>query len=206
MSVSTPSAATDSAICLEGDDFTSRQIKAAIVKKLSAIEPKDIEAAYSRSIKPWFPIIAESKLGNQLPSTWDDATLDFTLLCLSITLFSTFPESSVWHDTKGFDLIPLYLSTKSWVSLVEGIAINSIEVVQSRLFITIFEVSHGLYPAAYISIGATARAAEALENSRSPSILPFRLPTEEEKIEERMTWGAVKILDRLVVLQMAQNH
>lgn len=194
-SASAPSPGIDSTIALDGV-LSSQPIKTAIVAKLSEFEPKDIVSAYSRTIKPWFPIIAESRLGDQLPDDWDDATLDLTLLCLSIMLICTIPKSKTWGDASASGLMDLYLSAKSWIALVEGIGINSIEVVQSRLFITVFEVSHGLYPAAYISISAVARASEALQKGRGLQAASYKSYTEEERVEECMTCAAIKILDR----------
>jgi hypothetical protein len=46
--------------------------------------------------------------------------------------------------------------------MLEGAGLNSIDFVEARLLINIFEVSHRLYPAAYLSIAATVRAADAV--------------------------------------------
>ena len=178
------------------DGLSSEHIRAAIMERLSGVKPSDAEAAYARSIRPWFPIIGESRLGGQLSNGWDDATLDFTLLCLSIMLFCTAPNSKACGDANASGLMGLYLSVKSWIALVEGLGINSIEVVQARLMIAAFEVSHSFYPAAYISIGAVVRAAETLKRDRDLETAPYQPRTEEERVEELTTWAAIKILDR----------
>ncbi|KAL7931373.1 hypothetical protein V8C35DRAFT_310246 [Trichoderma chlorosporum] len=180
-------------------------IKVAIVENLSNLEPTDIVSAYYRTIQPWFPIIAEPRLGDQLPDDWNGATLDFTLLCLAIVLLSTPPESTTWADTSNSVLKNLYLSAKSWIALAEGIGANSAEIVQSRLFITVFEVVHGLYPAAYVSIGATARAAEALKADKMSENVPYRLSADEERVESCMTWAAIKALDRYIAIENGEH-
>ncbi|ORY09177.1 hypothetical protein BCR34DRAFT_657535, partial [Clohesyomyces aquaticus] len=53
----------------------------------------------------------------------------------------------------------LYLLLKSIIGMLEAIGIASIEMLQGRLLMNIFEIGHGLYPAAYISAGANVRAA-----------------------------------------------
>lgn len=173
-----------------------QRIKAAIVGKLRETEPKDAALAYYRTMQPWFPIIAESRLGDQLPTNWDDATLDFTLLCSTIMLICTTPESSTWMNSNDSLLKDLYLSTKSWIALLEGIGVNSVEVVQSRLFLTAFEVTHGLYPAAYISISGVVRAAEILKRGKDLETRSSEPSSEEERVELCMTWAAIKVMDR----------
>lgn len=187
------------------DGPSSDHIRAAMVERLSGIKPSDVEVAYVRTIKPWFPIIAEPRLSDQLPDGWDDQTLDFTLLCLSIVLFQTAPKSNTCGDGSASGLMALYLSAKSWIALVEGLGINSIEVVQARLIIAAFEVSHGFYPAAYISIGAVVRAAETLKQGRDLEAPAYKPRTEEERVEELTTWAAIKVLDRWVIIKMLQS-
>jgi hypothetical protein len=45
----------------------------------------------------------------------------------------------------------MYLISKAWISLLEGAGLNSIDFEKARLLVNIFEVSHGIYPAAYLS-------------------------------------------------------
>ncbi|KAL7907630.1 hypothetical protein GGI35DRAFT_470220 [Trichoderma velutinum] len=181
--------------------ISPQRIKAAIVGKLLEIEPKDVVLAYHRTMRPWFPLIAESKLGDQLPGDWDDASLDFTLLCSTIMLVCTTPESSTWMYSNVSILKDLYLSTKSWIALLEGIGVNSTEVVQSRLFVTLFEVTQGLYPAAYISISGVVRAAEMLKRGRDLETGSSEPASEEERVEGCMTWAAIKIMDRYIAIE-----
>lgn len=69
--------------------------------------------------------------------------------------------------------------------------------MQSRLLVTLFEVAHGLYPAAYISIGATVRAADALIVLGED--LRWTASASEHHTEERvMAWTGMVILDRSV--------
>ncbi|KAL6856392.1 hypothetical protein J3F83DRAFT_753229 [Trichoderma novae-zelandiae] len=185
--------------------LSAHHIKAAIVERLSGIKPNDVETAYSRTIRPWFPIIAEPRPGDQLPADWDDATLDYTLLRLSIVLFCTPPKSKPCDDANTSGLMDLYLSAKSWIALVEGLGINSIEVVQARLIITAFEVSHSYYPAAYISIGAVVRAAETLRKDRDLKTTPYKPLTERERVEEITTWAGIKILDRYIAVENGES-
>lgn len=181
------------------DTFTPLNIKTAIIRRLSGVSPEEVISTYSRTIEPWFPVISEPKLCNQLSSNWHDATLDLAVLCLAIELFSTPPSLGPKEERVGSDFMSLYLCTKGWIVSMEGLGINSLEVVQSRLLITLFEVAHGLYPAAYISIGATVRAAEALSvYSGADVALSLFVAKVVDKEESMKTWIGILVLDRLV--------
>lgn len=89
----------------------------------------------------------------------------------------------------------MYLYTKCIIASVEGLGINSSLVVQSRILVTLFEVAHGFYPAAYISIGATVRAADALEIHPGADDWPS-LDDAAKREETVLIWCGVLILDR----------
>ena len=95
----------------------------------------------------------------------------------------------------------MYLSSKSWLALLEGAGLNSINLVNSRLLITLFEVVHGCYPAAYLSIAATVRAADALSiyNTEDASLSHSSYMINNKQREEiSELWCGIMILDRCV--------
>jgi hypothetical protein len=160
------------------------------------LKPEDTLLAYCRAIEPWFPIVSISRLRSRLPLTWNEAPLDIALLCLSIVLLSTTPSSSPEDDNDPSEFKYLYLYTKSSMISTEGLGINSFLIVQSRILVTLFEVAHGFYPAAYISIGATVRAADALEIHPGADALPSHSLDDGAKRETALTWRGILILDR----------
>lgn len=94
----------------------------------------------------------------------------------------------------------MYLSSKSWLALLEGLGLNSIDLVNSRLLITLFEVVHGFYPAAYLSIAATVRVADALSIYKSQDASLSRssdLIGKEKEVIIKM-WCGIMIVDRYV--------
>ena len=91
----------------------------------------------------------------------------------------------------------MYLYIKSNLASIEGLGVNSFLTVQSRILVTLFEVGHGFYPAAYISIGAIIRAADALEIRPCVDASPSASQNEEEQREETtLIWCGILILDR----------
>ncbi|KAI2959661.1 transcriptional regulator family: Fungal Specific TF [Aspergillus niger] len=194
---STPSSPLDAELHL--GVLNSGHIKDAIAMKLTSA-PSDIFATYIQSIHPWFPIIALT-LQDQLPKSWNEASLDYTLLALCISLLCTSPPPSSGDGTLS-GLQSTYLHIKSWIAVIEGLGITSLKIVQARTLVTLFEVAHGFYPAAYISIGTTVRAADALKlHDYSPP--SSSLPTNEESAREEavLVGCAIRILDRYITVQ-----
>lgn len=128
---------------------------------------------------------------------WDEASLDFSLLCLSIILLTTTPPSSPEDDSNPSEFKSLYFCFKSLISLVEGLGVNSLEILQARTLVTLFEVAHGFYPAAHISIGSIVRAADALVVHPSEENPLSHHSSDEAKREDGiLTWCGITSLDR----------
>jgi hypothetical protein len=78
-----------------------------------------------------------------------------------------------------------YLSLRSWIAVFEGRGPNSLDFLHARALLALFEISHGIFPAAYISIGSLFRAADTLSIRR-----------ENQKSDYSETWQSILILDR----------
>jgi hypothetical protein len=116
---------------------------------------------------------------------------------MSIVLLTTTQSSSLEDDNEISEFKSLYLYSKNSINLAEGLGINSFLIVQSRIFVNLFEVAHGFYPAAYISIGATVRAADALEIHPWTDTWPSHSLNDGAEQEETVrTWCGILILDR----------
>jgi hypothetical protein len=173
--------------------LTPSDVKANIIAKLSNTDPREIMTSYSKTIHPWFCIFSQSALSRQHPITWDAAPVDFALLCCTIVLLNSTPQESQGTYILDSEHKSMYLMAKSWTSLLEGAGFNSINFVKVRLLISIFEVSHGLYPAAYLSVAATIRAADALVVFEGDS----RSLAETDTEEFRIMWCGIAVIDRL---------
>ncbi|KAK9252678.1 hypothetical protein V1507DRAFT_436037 [Lipomyces tetrasporus] len=198
----TPSPSPRPEIFLGSGTFTPSHLKDAIIQKFGPLTPEDTLSAYCRAIEPWFPIVSIPRLRSRLSLTWDEAPLDVALLCLSIILLTTTPASSPEDDNDPSEFKSLYLYTKSSMTATEGLGINSFLIVQSRILVTLFEVAHGFYPAAYISIGAAVRAADALEIHPGADASPSHSLDDGAKREETvLIWCGILILDRYIAIE-----
>ncbi|KAH6718292.1 hypothetical protein BKA61DRAFT_476355 [Leptodontidium sp. MPI-SDFR-AT-0119] len=181
--------------------FAPHGIKDCIVQKLADFRPQDIVSIYSRTLHSWFAFTSEVRLCAQLPNTWGDASVDFALFAFTILLFNADLQLVEGHYSLQSDTMLMYLSIKSSIALLEGAGLNSIDLVYSRLLITLFEVMHGFHPAAYLSIAATVRAADALSVYEGKGVPLGRVSDSiKEREERREMWCGILILDSGLLL------
>ena len=190
-----PSQSPGLEVFLASEPILPSHLKNAVIHRLEPLTPEGAVSAYHQAIAPWFPIASE--LQGRLRPTWDETPLDVALLCLSIVLLTTSPSLTAKSDGNTFELETLYLQTKSSLALAEGLGFNSFPIIQSRILITLFEISHGFYPAAYISIGATLRATESLEiHPRADALQPHCSDGAVSHEETILIWCGILVLDR----------
>jgi hypothetical protein len=90
----------------------------------------------------------------------------------------------------------LYALAKTGINQLEMLRCCSIDTIQSMLLIALYEVGHGIYPAASISMASCARAARnlGLHKIRSEPLSEIG----NDIGEKRRTWWAIHNLDRYV--------
>ncbi|UNI18604.1 hypothetical protein JDV02_004859 [Purpureocillium takamizusanense] len=170
-------------------DLTLANIGHTLEGQVSAIigpPPRVLAAAqaYFRTVHPWLPVVAEDAYLGQLSACrTQPMRASFGLLTLSMYLVcaETLPvdgerreqqqqqqreRPEVTARTKA-----LYALLKSFVGMLEALQDDDVdddnspslvEILQSRLLLSVFEMGHGLSPAAYVSTGANVRVAVCL--------------------------------------------
>ena len=166
-------------------------INTAITEQLSkavgsVTDVGDVAATYFGTIHLWFPVVSETRYYECLPNIFTHPRADHSLLSLSMALINTIPAEKDEPDT----LTPLYVLLKSSIAIIEAANIDTLEVVQARLLVSLFEVGHGI-PAAFISLAATARAAVLIGVNQTAH--DTQALERDEKL--RLWWGIV-MLDR----------
>ncbi|KAB8270426.1 hypothetical protein BDV30DRAFT_228937 [Aspergillus minisclerotigenes] len=155
-----------------------------------------VAAVYFRTIHPGFPILAEGPFYERLTYILTYTSPDLSLLTLCMVLLGAKPVD----DEIPPRMRSLYILLKGFIATLEAIEISSLELLQCRLLLTIFEVGHGMYPAAYISMGANVRAAVALganEVSKAQLEETFKSPGRAD--EARRIWRGIVITDRALM-------
>ncbi|KAL5337364.1 fungal-specific transcription factor domain-containing protein [Aspergillus crustosus] len=157
----------------------------------------DIKAGYFSSVHAWMPIISKIKLERALhglnSSLHADAAL--LLLCMKLVQTSPGPDKQTPHS------LALYTIAKRFSKTLELDNVLTLRSIQAGILLTLYELGHGIFPAAYLSIAQCARQGVALglHNKNAPQFL--REPRSWADWEERQrVWWAIVILDRYIAL------
>ncbi|RDW59937.1 hypothetical protein BP6252_13024 [Coleophoma cylindrospora] len=155
---------------------------------------REMATSFFSDVHPWIPLISKVWFYNHLINPLSPPRADATLLLISIRLITWVP--SIFKDP----YTPVYLATKQFFRELETAGTLNIRGVQAGVLIALYELGHGIYPAAYVSVGLCARFAVALgfdKDIKRGNItgLPW------DKLEERRrVWWAILILDRFMNL------
>ncbi|OOQ84271.1 hypothetical protein PEBR_33966 [Penicillium brasilianum] len=144
--------------------------------------------AYFGSTHYKLAVLSEKKFYERLPSLFTSADSGFITLCLCIHLLQQIPSRS------GDSMVSsLYALAKTGTNQLEMLCCCSIDTIQSMLLIALYEVGHGIYPAASISMASCARAARnlGLHKIRSEPLSEIG----DDIGEKRRTWWAIHNLD-----------
>lgn len=121
---------------------------------------------------------------------------------------------------------PLYTAAKRFWASLEQAGSVSLQFVQGMVLVTVYEMGHGIYPAAWISVGVLGRWVEVLglpgfrrggvalgsvvrlfsccdddsETDEDDADSTFKKTTWTESEERRRLWWAIYILDRCICL------
>ncbi|KAJ5828975.1 uncharacterized protein N7525_007228 [Penicillium rubens] len=143
-------------------------------------------AFYFRTVHTWFLIISEPSYNIRLSNIrvqTASAPSDLSLLTLCMTLVCKGPVGES------------FLSRPDQ-SLLEAMGTNSLEMLQSRLLLTVFEIGHAMYPSAYISAAANMRAAVSLGINATSEDLTKAFQDSRKAEEARQTWRGITITNR----------
>lgn len=152
--------------------------------------------AYFSSIHYRLPIISQPRFHKNFPRLFTPSGIDFTTLCLCMKLVHTSPSQQTASETDAKS--PHYLLAKSSICLLEATGFVTLDAIQSRLLLVLYEVGHGLYPAASVSIGSCARLARHAGLSRDFWQAQEATVTTADLEERRRIWWAIHNFDRYV--------
>ncbi|KAF2798554.1 hypothetical protein K505DRAFT_357400 [Melanomma pulvis-pyrius CBS 109.77] len=153
---------------------------------------------YFETIDGWFPFVSMKRLSQDIQASLpsEAAGLALSLLCMKLAT-----------DNPQLNNIPaseseLYRTARSYLNTIEEMSPVSLYVLQSLVLIALYEIGHGIFPAAYLTVGRAARLGILMGiHERKNSTQLFTVPkTWTYWEEERRTWWAVMILERYVNL------
>ncbi|OIW30534.1 hypothetical protein CONLIGDRAFT_630509 [Coniochaeta ligniaria NRRL 30616] len=157
---------------------------------------RDMATTFFKTVHVWMPIISKKRFFIHALNPLSQRGPDRSLLILCMKLCCT-PPSNDNDDGRS----PIYRAAKRFHFEVEAAGVLSIHVLQATLLIAIYEMGHGIYPAAFLTVGACARYGMALGihslNQDSVEDEERQRPWMDSE-EVRRAWWAVMVLDRLL--------
>ncbi|KIW11718.1 hypothetical protein PV08_11020 [Exophiala spinifera] len=157
---------------------------------------KDLSSAVSRffdHIHSWMPFISRKRFLDSYMRPSARSRPDVAILLLSLKLITTPPPVDPRNPKT-----PLYWAAKHFYLDIESSHTASIAVLQAGVLLALYEIRHGIYPAAFLSISACARYAHALGINVDGMARTSSVFTLIEVEERKRIWWAIVILDRFV--------
>ena len=160
----------------------------------------DICHAFFTSVDTWFPFVNRRRLTGR--STMDlplrDPTIAALLLCMKLVAEVPASSTTTTSNNTSASTSLLYREAKAYLNVTENDFPTSLRVLQALVLLALFETGHGIFPAAYLTIGRAARMSvlRGVHDRKNATQL-FRTPsTWTDWEEERRTWWATLILER----------
>ncbi|KAF5649350.1 fungal specific transcription factor factor [Fusarium sp. NRRL 52700] len=150
----------------------------------------DVSQNYFATIHTWFPMISKKRMDMGLPV--QNAGPDLAMLFLGMKLATT-PSVDITDST-------LYDTAKSFLASLERNGVVSLLCLQAMILVALYEYSHAIYPAAWMTIGSCARYADILGITPGDYSPLGQVTTWTEVEERRRVWWTIYILDKLVTL------
>ncbi|KAL7933909.1 fungal-specific transcription factor domain-containing protein [Trichoderma chlorosporum] len=154
-----------------------------------------IMSQYFQTIHKWMPIVSRVRLSSLADSELGSRPrADFALLLLTMKLIQEVPgnSSNAVRD-------PVYICAKEFAASLEIAGVYTLLKLQANLLIAVYEMGHGIFPAAYVTMGCCVTQAMVLgiHSREAPQILePLRTWIEWE--ERQRIWWFIIILERYI--------
>lgn len=148
-----------------------------------------ISHEYFATIHQWLPFISQKRLLGSWGAADSDTCDTLLILCMRLNTMEGSPasENSI-----------VYTVAKSLCAVTEANGVVTLRFLQSLVLLCLFEISHAIYPAAYLTVGRAARLGILMGFHKPLRVVRlFKLPrsfTVQE--EQRRTWWTIFILDR----------
>jgi hypothetical protein len=126
-----------------------------------------------------------------------DGGSDVAMLFLAMKLVTSVPDPDTAPKNGE-----LYVAAKKFLTSFESVGTVSLPLLQALVLVALYEYSHAIYPAAWMTVGACARYAEiiGLPSARDPYRVLGPATNWTEAEERRRVWWAIAVLDRVISL------
>lgn len=148
---------------------------------------------YFNKVHLWFPFIAKESFFRGLRTLNEHPSAEKALLLLCMYLVTSEHE----YGQRDFRN-SAYVKAKSYLAMIAAAGRECVMTIQASALVSLYEMGHGMHQAAYITLGACARAAMVLGlDTRSSYVNVNSVGDNWTIIEEQSrVWWAIIILDR----------
>jgi hypothetical protein len=156
-----------------------------------------IATEYFDTIHIWMPFISKKRFVQSVLSPLAQLRADAALLILCMKLITWSPsEQRVIEEPET----PTYLAAKQFLFELEAARTLTLHMAQACILLTIYELGHAIFPAAYISVGICTRYVMALgiNGKKTPHTTDAAEWMKQE--ERRRVWWSTVILDKYATL------
>ncbi|KAL2830166.1 hypothetical protein BJY01DRAFT_120704 [Aspergillus pseudoustus] len=158
-------------------------------------EIQSITATYFQTVHFYLPFVSKIKVARHIQSVEGSLKADIALLLLCMKLVQEVPNID---DPQSFELYDLAKDFRTKLGL-HGVV--TLRALQANILLLLYEIGHGIFPAAFMTVGACARQGVALGlGSQLAPQLAGKAQSWVDVEERRRTWWTVVILDRYVAL------
>lgn len=119
----------------------------------------EISQFYFNTIHRWMPIISKKRIDLGIP--FRDGGPDLAILFLAMKLVTTPPELTG----------SVYGTIREFFRALEADNVVSLRCLQAMILVALYEYSHSIYPAAWMTVGACSRYADIIRLSPSGQCL-----------------------------------
>lgn len=151
-----------------------------------------MKTRYFESVHTWMPTVSKIRLNRLIQRAERPIKADITLLLLCMKLVQEVPGGQRAESSE------LYVTAKRFNSELELKGLLTLRMVQAGLLLSVYELGHGIFPAAFTTISHCARQGVSLGLHNKSATQFLGGPRSWVEWEERQrVWWMVMILDRL---------
>ncbi|KAI1334347.1 fungal-specific transcription factor domain-containing protein [Xylariaceae sp. FL0016] len=150
---------------------------------------------YFGDVHPWLPMVSRKRINITYPM-WDGGA-DVAALYLAMGLITSQPQDG-YLATDNY----LYIACKRFLIQLEGVGAASVQCLQARILVALYEYGQGIYPAAWMTVASCVRFADfvGLPSYRESNTVLGQCATWTEAEERRRTWWAVYVIDKIIAV------
>ncbi|KAF5588031.1 Zn(II)Cys6 transcriptional activator [Fusarium subglutinans] len=153
---------------------------------------------YENTIHHWLPMLSIKRLRQDAEALGDSnrGGIDVLVFLALQALINQNDEHTMLPQSN-----PSYLKAKYGSVIAESGGVINIRLIQTLALVALYELGHCIYPAAYLTIGQAVRLATmvGLHSQKDAQQLFVEPETWTLCEEQRRTWWAIVLLDRVIV-------